>query len=336
MRQAGSWRGAYQRSLLALPGIVIGIGSVIAMLAIGKGAQKSIEESIQSIGSNLLIVRPGRSQGPGMQVSSGRGSAQTLKISDAEAIAKLDLVGSVAPESSGNYQIVAGGNNTNSSVVGVTSSYAEVKNLKIASGSFISKEQDVKLSKVAVLGPNAATDLFGEVEDFVGRKIRINGISFSVIGTTAAKGGGGFGSSDDVIYVPLSSFGQFLSGSDYLSMINVQVTDQESMGAAEEELQKLLLVAHGIADAENADFSVMNQADIIETASSVTGTMTLLLGAVAGISLVVGGIGIMNMMLTTVTERTREIGLRKAIGAKKAEISKQFLAEQSHLLSWVE
>ncbi len=317
------------RSGLTMLGIVIGIGSVIAMLAIGVGAQRSIEESIQSIGSNLLMVRPGRSQGPGTHVSSGRGSAESLIKEDANAIAQLELVENVAPEDSGNYQIIASGNNTNTTVTGTSAAYAEVKNIEIETGSFITNQHDSKMSKVVVLGPNIVDDLFEElgVDGVIGKKIRIKGIDFSVIGTTVAKGGGGFGSSDDVVYIPLSSFQQYLSGDDYLSMINVQVTEQELMSAVQVQVEEILLKQHGIIDIESADFSVINQADIVEVASSVTGALTLLLGAVAGISLVVGGIGIMNMMLTTVTERTREIGLRKAIVAKKSDISKQFLAE---------
>lgn len=317
------------RSGLTMLGIIIGIGSVIAMLGIGTGAQSSIEESIQSIGSNLLMVRPGRSRGPGGGASGGRGSAQSLEVDDAQAIAELGVVQAVAPESSGNYQVIAGGNNTNTTITGTTADYLQTRNLEIEAGSFFSEQHSSKFSKVAVLAPNAISDLFDNAaaEEVIGKKVKINGIDFSVIGTTVEKGGSGFGSSDDAIYIPLASAQQYLSGNDYLSMINIQVMDQDSMDVAEVQIEDLLLERHGMVDIEEADFSVINQADIVETASTVTSTLTWLLGSVAGISLVVGGIGIMNMMLTTVTERTREIGLRKAIGAKKSDINKQFLAE---------
>jgi putative ABC transport system permease protein len=323
------------RSGLTILGIVIGIGSVIAMVAIGKGAQNSVEESIESIGSNLIMVRPGAARTPGSRVSGARGSAQTLKMEDAKSIEEgVAIVQAVAPENSGNYQIVANGNNTNTSITGTTASYAEVKSIEIEAGIFLSEQHDSKLSKVAVIGPNVVEDLFGEDMDslsVVGEKLRISGIDFTIIGVTVAKGGTGFGSSDDVVYVPIKTAQQYLSGDDYLSMINVQVESQEMMEEAEAQIEALLLDQHGIASADDADFNIMNQADIVETASSVTGTFTILLGSVAGISLVVGGIGIMNMMLTSVTERTREIGLRKAIGAKRVDISKQFLIESISL-----
>ncbi|PJA89288.1 MAG: multidrug ABC transporter substrate-binding protein, partial [Candidatus Moranbacteria bacterium CG_4_9_14_3_um_filter_33_15] len=233
----------------------------------------------------------------------------------------------VAPESSKNYQVVSGGNNTNTTVTGTISSYTEIKNLEIKKGIFFSDQHNLRISKVTVLGPNVVADLFPGEENVIGKKVRINGVEFSVVGTTVAKGGGGFGSSDDIIYIPLFSFQQYLSGDEYLSMINIQAQDSQSMDEAQAQIEKIILARHKIKDIEDADFSVMNQADIIEAASTVTETLTLLLGAIAGISLVVGGIGIMNMMLTTVTERTREIGLRKAIGAKKNEINNQFLIE---------
>jgi putative ABC transport system permease protein len=317
------------RTGLTMLGIVIGIASVIAMLAIGVGAQNSIEESIQSVGSNLLTVRPGKSQGPGSQVRGSSGSANSLESSDVEALSGLELIKNIAPEESKNYQIVVNGNNTNSSVIGTTASYVEVKNMEIENGSFITEQHDLKMSKVAVLGPDVVEDLFPDIdaEEIIGKKIKINGIDFAIIGTTVAKGGSGFGSSDEMIFIPLSTSQQYLSGNENISNINIQVVDQDSMDSAQVQVEEILLSEHGIASIDDADFSVMNQADIIETASSITGVLTMLLGAVAGISLIVGGIGIMNMMLTTVTERTREIGLRKAIGAKKSDISKQFIVE---------
>jgi len=317
------------RSGLTILGIVIGISSVIAMVAIGQGAQSSVQSSIESIGSNLIIVRPGAQRGPGVQISSGRGSARTLTQADADAIMQeVSLAKAVAPEFSGRYQVTSKGKNTNTSITGVTAAYLNVKNVEIDQGSFISDQNTLSLNKVAVLGPTARDDLFGEdAENVTGQAIRINGMEFKVIGITKAKGGTGFGSQDDMIYIPLSSAQKFLAGEDYVTTINVQAESSDSMSEIQQQITDLLLARHNIADAANADFNIMNQADILATASSVTGTFTMLLAAIAGISLVVGGIGIMNMMLTTVTERTREIGLRKAIGAKRLDISLQFLIE---------
>ncbi len=316
------------RSGLTILGIVIGIGSVIAMVSIGQGAQGSIESSIQSIGSNLLLVMPGAQRGPGYQVSSGRGSAQTLTQDDADAIIKqITLARAIAPEISRRYQIVARGTNTNTQVVGTVASYSQVRNVEIDQGSFITDQNVLSLARVAVLGPTTRDDLFGEGSDPIGETIKINGIDFKVVGITKSKGGTGFGNQDDMIFIPLKTAQKLLAGDDYVTTISIQVQDQNSMTAAQEEVTSLLLDRHHISDPQLADFNVLNQADIVATASSITNTFTMLLAAIAGISLLVGGIGIMNMMLTTVTERTREIGLRKAIGAKRKDISIQFLAE---------
>jgi len=320
------------RSGLTILGIIIGIGSVVAMISIGQGAQLSIEERIRSIGSNLLIVYPGAQRGPGMYVSSGRGSGQSLTQEDADVIQEqITSAEAVAPEISSRYQITAKGTNTNTSVIGTVSLYAQVKNFKIETGMFFSDQNIRNLSKVAVLGPTTRDDLFGEGSDPVGQKIRINRIDFTVIGVTETKGGTGFGSQDDMIFIPISTAQRYLSGNDYITAINVQVKNEELMTDAQQQITSILLSRHNISDPQSADFSVMNQADILQTMTEVTNTFTIFLGAIAGISLIVGGIGIMNMMLTTVTERTREIGLRKAIGAKRKDISMQFLAEATML-----
>jgi len=320
------------RSGLTILGVVIGIGSVVAMISIGQGAKVSIEKNIQSIGSNLIMVMPGFQRGVGMQVSSGRGSAQTLTKADADAIEnEVSFIEAVAPQTSKRYQVTAKGTNTNTSVIGTVSSYAQIRSIEMESGSFISEQDNKNLSKVAVLGPTTRDDLFGEGAEAVGKKIRINKIDFTVIGVTASKGGTGFESQDDRIFIPIFTAQRFLTGTDYVNEIDIKVQNQDLMASVQQQITNILLSRHNISDPSLADFQVLNQADLVETASSVADTLSILLGAIAGISLVVGGIGIMNMMLTTVTERTREIGLRKAIGAKNKDITLQFLSEATTL-----
>ena len=315
------------RTGLTMLGIVIGISSVIAMISIGQGAQSSIQSSIQSIGSNLILVMPGAQRGPGYQVSSGRGSAKTLTLEDVDAISKeVSNISAVSPELSSRYQVTSKSKNTNTQVVGVTQYYPQVRNTEVESGVFINEQNVRGLSKVAVIGPTTKTDLFAD-EDAIGKTIRIKNIEFKIVGVTKSKGGSGFNNQDDMVYVPLSSAQRYFSGDSYVGNISVQAKDAESMSLVQQDITTLLLSRHNIKDSTLADFNIMNQADIVATASSVTSTFTILLAAVAGISLLVGGIGIMNMMLTTVTERTREIGLRKAVGAKSRDINLQFLSE---------
>jgi putative ABC transport system permease protein len=316
------------RSALTMLGIMIGIASVIAMVAIGQGTQSSIQASIQSAGANLVTVTPGAQRGAGVAVSAGRGSAQTLTQADADAIQKnITLAKAVSPELSRRYQVTSKGHNTNTQVVGTKASYIQVHNIQIDTGSFITDQNVTNGDKVVVLGPSVRDDLFGEGADPIGQTIRINNIGFKVVGVTQSKGGSGFNNVDDTLYVPITTVQRYLSGDTYVTTISVQAADQSTMTALQNELTNELLQRHHISDPQSADFSVINQADIVATASNVAGTFTNLLASIAGISLVVGGIGIMNMMLTTVTERTREIGLRQAIGAEKQDISRQFLLE---------
>ena len=316
------------RSSLTILGIVIGISSVIALVSIGQGATKSIQASIQSIGSNLLVITPGAQRSPGgFGASGGRGNAKTLTLDDATAIATVANVSAVASEVAGRYQVTAQGTNTNTTVTGVSEDYPIIRNVQVADGRFVNDSDSNSLTKVAVLGPTTAGDLVTAGTEPVGQTIRINGIQFKIIGVTVAKGGSGFTNADDAIYIPLKAAQRFLSGNNYLTTIDVQAASADVTTQVLNDATQLLLDRHHISDPTAADFSILNQADILASASTITTTLTYLLGAIAGISLLVGGIGIMNMMLTTVTERTREIGLRKAIGAKRADISRQFLIE---------
>jgi len=315
------------RSFLTILGIVIGIASVIAMISIGQGSQSAITNSIQSLGSNLISVTPGAQRSFGAGASSGRGSAQTLKNTDATAIAEqVANVKAVAPGYSTRYQVTLKGANTNTTIMGTSPEYFSIRNVTIDKGDFFTAEDLTGKAKVAVLGPTVVTDLFGEdyTDDPTGTVIKINKIEFTIIGVAKSKGGTGFNNQDDMVYIPLDTMQKSLSGTKYLSTISVQSTKAEAMTQVQEDITSLLLELHKV---ETADFSVQNQNDLMSTATSTSKTFTILLASVAAISLLVGGIGIMNMMLTNVTERTREIGLRKAIGAKRGDINIQFLSE---------
>jgi len=314
------------RSGLTILGIVIGIASVISMISIGQGASGQIESSIQGLGSNLLTIIPGFIQPGRGIISSGRGAAQTLKNEDVEVLKQITGVTYVSPELSRRFQIVSSvGNNTNSTVIGVNPEYQQVRSIFPEQGSFITEGQGRGLDRVAVLGPTVAKDLFGDT-DPIGKTVRINKVNFKVIGVLQAKGSAGFFNPDDTVFVPLSTMQKILAGVDYLSTIALSVESKDLMPQVQEEAIAALATKHRV-DPQNPDFSIVSQADILGALTQVTNTFTIFLAAIAGISLLVGGIGIMNMMLTNVTERTREIGLRKAIGAKKKDISMQFLAE---------
>lgn len=316
------------RTFLTMLGIIIGIGSVIAMVSIGQGAQQSIESSIQGLGSNLLTIYPGALQPGRGIVSSGRGSAQSLKNEDADILSTIPGVSLVAPELDRRFQVVSpSGNNTNTTVVGATADYAVVRSLNLSAGTFISDINERNLGRVAVLGPTVMTDLFGEgvvPDDIIGQNVRINGVNFKVLGILISKGGNSFSSTDNMVFIPLSTMQKILAGSDFLTTISVSVESKEQMSEVQDIATEALTVKHRV---DEPDFSIISQADILGALTQVTDAFTLFLASIAGISLFVGGIGIMNMMLTTVTERTREIGLRKAIGAKARDINIQFLSE---------
>ena len=316
------------RTGLAILGIVIGIGSVIALISLGQASQKMIENQIQSLGSNLLTVSPG-GQASGA-VRGAQGGGTTLTLDDAKAIQSspaITTVKTISPELSRRTQVVYGRNNTNTQIYGVYPTYADIRKITLSSGVFISVRDVETMSKVAVVGPQVVIDLFGEGVNPIGKMIRASNQSLKIIGVTAAKGGSGFNNQDDIIYVPLSTAQKQLFGISYLSSISVEAKSAEVMTDAQNEIGYFLLSRHKLNDPAQADFSIMSQTDIMNTASSITGTFTTLLSGIAAISLLVGGIGIMNIMLVTVTERTREIGLRKALGAKQKTVIMQFLFE---------
>jgi putative ABC transport system permease protein len=314
------------RTGLTVLGIVIGIASVIVMLAIGNGAQASIASSINALGSNILTISGGGNNRQG-GVNMGRSNQQTLTLEDAEAIQeKITLAKDVSPELTSRSQIVAEGNNTNTSIIGVAPAYETAHAVTLEEGNFITDSQYKSSAKFVVLGPTVRDDLFGTSTDAVGKELRINGTRFVVIGVTQSKGGSGFGNLDDRVYIPLTTSLQYISGGEFISSIAVTTENQADLTQMQADITDLLLERHN-KPATAPDFSVMNQADLASTAQSITKIFTLLLSSIASISLLVGGIGIMNMMLTNVRERTREIGLRKAIGAKKRDISNQFLVE---------
>lgn len=316
------------RTGLAILGIVIGIGSVIALISLGESSQKAIQNQIQSLGSNLLTILPGGQNSGGVRGAAG--GSTTLTLNDAKAIEtspKITYVKSVSPEFTRRAQVTTGRNNTNTQIIGVYPQYADVRKITLSSGAFITTRDINVMSKVAVLGSQAAVNLFGEGTDPLGKSIRINGQTLRVIGVATPKGGTGFNNPDDAVYAPLSTVQKQLFGVTNITSIAIEAKSAEVMTNAQNEIGYLLLSQHKLKDPSEADFLIFSQNDILNTASQITGTFTMLLGGIAAISLLVGGIGIMNIMLVTVTERTREIGLRKALGAKKKIIIFQFLIE---------
>ena len=314
------------RSLLTMLGIIIGVGAVIAMVSIGMGVRNNIQQSIASLGSNMLIVMPGAENRTG--VRGGAGSKTTLEDEDADAIkAKIGGIDNVSAMVSGSYQVVFGNSNWKTSVQGVSPDYMDIRSLEVESGIFISEHDMVKRNRVAVIGSTVSENLFGGSNP-VGQNIRIDNQPFKIIGVLKKKGQSSMGQDqDDVIIVPMTTAQERMLGVNYVHSINVQVSSPDIMDEVQEDIETLLRQRHHIAKGQEDDFNVRNLTSLMETMDSTTAMITMLLGAVAGISLLVGGIGIMNIMMVSVTERTREIGIRKALGATFRNIMMQFLIE---------
>jgi putative ABC transport system permease protein len=316
------------RSMLTMLGIVIGVASVIAMVALGRGAQQSINQRITSLGTTLLTVIPGQAHGPG-QIASASDRAP-LTLDDATAIEdRATHVLAVQPEMSRQLQVQYQTKNTNTSVVGSTSNYPEVRKFSIASGRMFSIAEDTARRRVAVLGSQVVADLgVTPPAAVLGEEIRIAGIRFEVVGLLASKGqGGGFGNPDDQVLIPIQTARYRLIGADRLRSISVLSTSETEIPATMAEVQKILRREHRRTANQADDFTIRNQADFLATLGETTKVFTYLLAGIAAVSLLVGGIGIMNIMLVSVTERTREIGVRKALGATRLDILLQFLIE---------
>ncbi len=310
------------RTALTALGIVIGVAAVIAVLAIGEGAKANVERRIRSLGSNLLMVRPGSMRAGGIRT----GSVDTLTRDDADAVASLPGVTAVSGEAGGSAQIKFRENNMSASVIGVTPAYFTIRSLDIASGLGFADLDDRARRRVAVLGANVARELFGGASP-IGERIQIRGTAFQVVGVIEAQGDSGFASPDDLVAIPLGTHQSVLFGQAHLSSMSVQVRNEGETEAVVTRIVELLRLRHRIAIGENDDFEVRSQTEMLQTMGQITGTFTMLLGSVAAVSLLVGGIGIMNIMLVSVRERTREIGVRMAVGARRRDILLQFLVE---------
>jgi putative ABC transport system permease protein len=313
------------RSFLTALGIIIGVGAVIAMVSIGEGAKRGIEDRFASMGTNLLFVSPGSQNQRG--VHGGWGSMTTLKEDDAYALLECPAVQYISPSVSARAQTVYGNKNWNTSISGTGERYPEVRNWEVELGTYFDEALVKSAAKVCVLGADVKTNLF-EDEDPIGKVIRIKKIPFKVLGVLKKRGeSGGFGSRDDMITIPYTTAMRRLQGIDYIQSVDVRAVSAESMAEAVAQIQEVLRNRHRIAPGAEDDFTVRNMSEIAETAAEATQMMTVLLGSIAGISLLVGGIGIMNIMLVSVTERIREIGLRMAVGAREVDILLQFLTE---------
>jgi putative ABC transport system permease protein len=305
------------RAALTMLGVIIGVASVVALVGVGQGTTSNITERLTSLGTNLLTISAAGAAG---------GAESTLTLGDAEALAGLDGIAGVAPESEAQAVVAADGETTTTSIIGTTADYAAVRAFDMWQGTFLTDVAVERNLRVAVLGATTADDL-GLDESSLGTEITIGGLPFKLIGILQPKGGATFADPDDQVMVPIGVVHKYLTGGDGVRTIGVSVAEQDRMTAVQSEITTLLRARHDLATTDDDDFSIFDQAQLLETASSISGTLTLLLGGIASISLVVGGIGIMNIMLVSVRERTREIGIRKAVGARGRDILLQFLIE---------
>jgi putative ABC transport system permease protein len=313
------------RSFLTMLGIIIGVAAVITTISIGQGANKATQDQIAKLGTNVLTVFPGQ-QRTG-SVSLGMGSRMTLTLGDADAIARqCPSVKQVAPEYSSRGRLKFQSQNTSTSIMGTTPEYVEVRNFEMAQGRFFTDTDVKRRAKVVVLGDSVRDSLFGNIKP-IGKNLKLNGQSFKVVGAFKLKGGGGFRNPDDQVYIPITTAMRRVFGVDYIGSMGVQAVSTDKMESALNETEALIRKLHRTLPTEQSDIRIFNQADLMDTAAQTNRTITILLAAIGGISLFVGGIGIMNIMLVSVTERTREIGIRKALGAKRRDILNQFLIE---------
>ncbi len=314
------------RSFLTMLGIIIGVSAVIAMVAIGEGASANVTSQINGLGSNLLIVSPGQAKQGG--ISLGAGSLHTLTLEDAEAISKNDSISGVAPSVNGRAQVVWRSNNYSTLLEGTTESFPEVRNTQVQQGRFFNHFEVKGQSNVAVVGTEVISNLFGSTNaNPIGQTIQVNKIPFQIIGILKSLGSSGMTNNDDKIIIPITTAMNRFTGSKKVGTIYVSAVSSDQMDKAQYDVQSTLRAKHNLRPSEQADFQIRSQSEILSTAQGVTSVMTALLSGIAAISLVVGGIGIMNIMLVSVTERTREIGIRKAVGATRWDILRQFLIE---------
>ncbi|WP_081909028.1 ABC transporter permease [Deinococcus sp. YIM 77859] len=335
-----AWRaivGTPLRSMLTALGVIIGVAAVVALTAIGQGSTAGVTRNLEALGTNLLTVQSARGR-PGGSLVRG-GPRQTITVEDAEALATAfgDRVVGVAPTVQSSVQAKVGSSNTQVTVVGTWPPYETVRNSPVERGAYFTQADVEGRKRTAVIGAQVVADLFTDGSDPIGQKIRLNGVSFTVVGVLPDKGNSGFGNANSQVLIPLSTYTQRFArtnsagGQPTVNNVYLQAARKDDLSQLQSDVTELLAARHEQTDPENLDFQVQNQADALASLNSVTGTLTLLVGAIAGISLLVGGIGIMNIMLVSVTERTREIGIRKALGAKPRDILTQFLVEAALL-----
>jgi putative ABC transport system permease protein len=314
------------RSVLTTLGIIIGVAAVIAIVALGQGASASVSSQLQGLGTNLLTIMPGSTSSSGAR--TGAGSGVTLKTADAVAIRqKIGGLSGTSPVVSGNAQLIFGSQNWSTRVQAVAPEYLAINDWKLSAGSAFTDQDNTESKNVAVIGQTVASSLFPNGESPIGQLIRIRNVPFTVVGVLASKGSSGFGDQDDTVMIPFQTGQVRLFGATSINQIVVQVADASQINTVSDEITQVLRQRHGLATTAADDFTIRNNSDIISRVSSVGDTLTMLLGGVAAVSLVVGGIGIMNIMLVSVTERTREIGIRLAIGAQPRDVLFQFLVE---------